>query len=68
MKYATIAIRKELKEKVKEFGTKKETYSDIIERLLKSAMERQFYDILMSEEGTISIDEALETAKKKWQK
>ena len=67
MKYTTIAIRMDLKEEIKEFATKKESYSAVIERLLKSARERQLYDILLSEEGTITVDEALENARKEWQ-
>ena len=68
MDHTTIAIRKDLKEQSMEFATKKESYSDIIERLLKSAKERQLHDILMGKEGTISIEEALKDAKKRWPK
>lgn len=68
MEHTTIAITKDLKEKIKEFGTKGETYSDVIERLYKSAVERQLHDFLMDDEGTISIEEALDKAKKRWQK
>ena len=64
----TIAITKDLKNRITEFGNKGETYSQILERLLKSAIERQLQDILMNEEGTISIEEALAKAKNKWQK
>jgi predicted CopG family antitoxin len=53
---------------MQEFGYKGETYSEIIVRLIKSAKERQVHDLLMNEENTISIDEALSNAKKKWQK
>ena len=66
MDHTTIAIRKDLKEQIMEFATKKESYSDIIERLLKSAKERQLHDILMSEEGTITIEEARKELNKKW--
>ncbi len=66
MENTTIAIRKDLKEKIMEFGTKKETYSDVIERLLKSAEQRLLHDILMSDEGCITIEEAIEEAEKKW--
>ena len=64
----TIAITKELKEKMSEFGNKGETYSQILSRLLESARQRQLHDLLMSEEETISIDEAILNAKKRWQK
>ena len=68
METTTIAITKELKERIMEFGSKGESYSDIIARLLKSAKERQLHDLLMNEEGTVSVDEALENAKKRWLK
>jgi len=68
MKQTTIAISKQIKEEIMEFGNKGETYSEVIQRLLRSAKERQLQDILMSEEGTISIDKALSDAKNKWQK
>jgi len=64
----TISIPKELCERIKEFGYKGETYSDIISRLYDSAKERQLHDLLMDEKGTISVEEALKKAKTKWQK
>ena len=68
MDNTTIAIRRDLKEKIMEFATKKESYSDVIERLLKSAIDRQLHDLLMNDENTISAKDALEKAKKQWQK
>ena len=68
MENTTIAIRKDLKEKIQEFAMKKETYSDVIERLLKSAEQRLLHDVLLSEEGFIPVEEALERARKKWRK
>ena len=66
MKNTTIALPEEIKEQIKEFGNKGETYTDIIMRLIKSARERQLHDLLMDEEGTVTIEEALEDAKKRW--
>jgi predicted CopG family antitoxin len=68
MDNSTIAINNDIKEMIKEFGNKGETYSEIILKLIKSARERQLQDILMDEENTIPIDEALENAKKRWQR
>jgi predicted CopG family antitoxin len=68
METTTIAITKNVKERIIEFGNKGETYSEILEKLLKGARERQIHDLLMDEDGTISIEEALTHAKKKWQK
>ena len=66
MEHTTIAIKKDLKEKIMEFATKKESYSEVIERLLDSAKERQLHDLLMSSENTITIEEARERLNKKW--
>ena len=66
MENTTIAIRKDLKEKINTLGNKGETYSDIIEKLYEIAKNRQIKEILLSEEGTISIDEARKELNKKW--
>ena len=68
MEHTTIAIKKDLKEKIMEFATKKESYSDVIERLLESAKERQLNDILFNEKGFIPIEQAMAEARKKWPK
>ena len=68
MEHTTIAIKKDVKEKIMEFATKKESYSEVIERLLESAKERQLHDLLMSDKNTITIEKALKKAEKKWQK
>jgi predicted CopG family antitoxin len=68
MENTTIAITKDVKEGIVELGNKGETYSEILRRLLKSARERQLHDLLMNEENTISIEEALTKAKKRWQR
>ena len=67
MQNTTIAINQWLKEEIEKFGTKGESYSQILERLLKSAKERMLYDVLMDEKECISIEEALAQAKKRWQ-
>ena len=68
MENTTIALTKELKEKISEFGNKGETFSDILQRLLKSAEQRLLHDVLMSREGCVTIEEAIEEANKKWPK
>jgi len=64
----TIAISREIRDQIKEYGNKGETYDDILARILNSAKERQLQELLMDEKGTITIDEALTRAKKRWQK
>jgi len=54
----TIAISVEIRDQLKEFGTKGETYEEVIARLLQSAKERQVRDLLMDERGTITLKEA----------
>ena len=68
MENTTIAITKSVQEKINEFGKKGETYSEIISRLIESAKKRQLYDLLMNEEDTVSIEEAIANSKKRWQK
>ncbi len=68
MENTTIAITNDIKNMIREFGNKGETYSEILLKLVNSAKERQLHDLLMNEEDTISIDEALDNAKKRWQK
>jgi predicted CopG family antitoxin len=67
MQNTTIAISPQIKEEIQQFGTKGESYSEILLKLIKSAKERQINDLLMNEEGTVPISEALANAKKRWQ-
>jgi predicted CopG family antitoxin len=64
----TIAVTNEIKEKISELGNKGETYSEVIARLIESARKRQLQDLLMNEEDSVSIDEAISNSKRKWQK
>jgi predicted CopG family antitoxin len=64
----TIAISNDIRDKIKEFGQKGETYDEIIARLLESAKNRQLQELLMDETDCIPIEEALARAKKRWQK
>jgi predicted CopG family antitoxin len=68
MENTTIAIKKDIKEKLMEFASKRETYSDVIERLLESAQQRLLNDVLFNEKGFIPIEEAMAEARKKWPK
>lgn len=62
----TISISKETRDKIKEFGSKDQSYDEIVLNLYKSAKERQLQDILFNEENTSEVKDALERAKKKW--
>ena len=65
MENTTIAISKEIKEKIKDFGNKGETYSEVILRLLESARKKQLQDLLMNEKDTVSVDDAISNSKKR---
>jgi predicted CopG family antitoxin len=67
-KLTTIALPMKVKDELQEFGSKGESYSDIIERLLESARQRLLQDVLMNSEGFIPIEEAIKEAEKKWPK
>jgi predicted CopG family antitoxin len=63
----TISVSMVVREQLKEYGNKGETYDEIIKRLIESARDRQLQELLMNTEDSISIDEALARAKKRWQ-
>ena len=65
---STIQISKETKALISTFGTKEDTYEDIIKRMYGVVVKEQLRELLMSSKKTISIDEAISRAKKKWQK
>ncbi|MBN1792418.1 hypothetical protein JW826_01920 [Candidatus Woesearchaeota archaeon] len=62
----TIAISNETRDQLKGFGNKGETYDEIIIRMLDAAKEKQLHDLLMDERGTITVDDALKQARKRW--
>ena len=64
----TIQISKETKEQISTFGTKEDTYDDIIKRIYSLAVKEQLRELLMSSKNTVSVDEAIARAKKKWRK
>jgi len=64
----TIQISEEVRDKIKSFGAKGETYQDIIERLYNIAVKEQLKELLMSSKNTISLEEARERLNKKWPK
>lgn len=54
----TIQISKETKDLLNSFGTKEDTYEDIIKRVYNLAVKEQLREFLMSSEGTITVEEA----------
>ncbi|MCF7861781.1 hypothetical protein K9M79_06060 [Candidatus Woesearchaeota archaeon] len=64
----TISIPKDMKEELREFGIKGETYELIIRRLIDKAKDKMVQDILMDTTDSIPIDQAIKEAKNRWQK
>jgi len=64
----TIQLNKETKDKISTFGSKGESYDDIIRRIYALALKEQLREFLMSDEGFIPIEEAIKEADKKWPK
>jgi len=62
----TIQIGKETKALISSFGSKEDTYEDIIRNMYKLAVKEQLREFLMSSENTISLDEARKELDKKW--
>jgi hypothetical protein len=63
---STIQLSKETKTLISSFGTKEETYEDIIKRLYKIAVKDQLKELLMSTENTITLEEARKRHSQKW--
>ncbi len=63
---STIQLSKETKHLITSFGTKEDTYEDIIKKMYELAAKEQLREFLLSSEDTLSIDEAIKQAKKKW--
>jgi len=68
MDITTIQLSKETKNKIASFGIKGESYDVILRRVYSLAIKEQLREFLMSNEGFIPIEEAIEEADKKWPK
>jgi len=62
----TIQLSNETKELIGTFGTKEDTYEDIIKKMYSMAVKEQLRQFLMSSEGTLTLDEARKRLSKKW--
>lgn len=68
MKITTIQLSEETKKKISTFGSKGESYDEILRRLYDMAVKTQLREFLMSSRNTISLDEARKRIEKKWPK
>ena len=66
MDTTTIAVRRDVRGMINEFGNKGETYSDILVRIINAAKRVQIRELLMDESGTVTIDEAIKEARRRW--
>jgi hypothetical protein len=64
----TIQLSQETKSLLGTFGTKEDTYDDIVKRMYSLAVKEQLREFLLSSENSIPIDEAIKRAKKQWQR
>lgn len=55
---STIQISKDVKDKIKSFGSKDETYEEIIKKLYDIAVKQQLREFLMGSEDTVTLEEA----------
>ncbi len=55
---STIQISKETKELISTFGSRDETYEDIIKRMYSLAVKEQLRDFLYSSEDSVTIAQA----------
>ncbi len=66
MEITTVQLSKETKEKISSFGTKGESYDEILKRIYALAVKEQLKEFLMSGKGFISLEEARRELDKKW--
>jgi hypothetical protein len=62
----TIQLSEETKALIATFGTKEDTYEDIVKRMYHLAAKEQLREFLMSSHKTISLDEARKRLERKW--
>ncbi len=64
----TIQLNEETKELISSFGTKKDSYEDIIKRMYTLAVKEQLREFLLSSQGTITLEEAKKRHAQRWSK
>ncbi len=64
----TIQLSEETKNMISTFGTKRDTFDSILIKIYHLAVKEQLRELLLSSENSMSIDEAIKRARKKWQK
>ena len=62
----TIQISQETKNLIGTFGTKEDTYEEIIKRMYRLAVKEQLSEFLMSSDKTITLEEAKRRHAQRW--
>ncbi len=62
----TIQLSGETKALIATFGTKEDTYEDILKRMYRLAVKEHLREFLMSSENTITLEEARQRLAKRW--
>lgn len=69
MEISTIQLSKETKEKIASFGSKGESYEDILKKIYSMAVKEHIRRFLMEDDDNfIPIEDAIKEAEKKWPK
>ncbi len=68
MENSTIQLSKETKKKISSFGTKGESYDQILNRIYSMAVKEQIRIFLMDDKDTITLEEFKKEVEKKWPK
>ncbi len=66
MEMTTIAISKELRNKLRDISNKGKSYDEIIEDMYETYKVQVLKEMLMDSSNSISIEQALKEAKDKW--
>lgn len=64
----TISISVEMREKLKNLGRAGDSYDDVIRRMYEATRKNLMVAYLYDESDSVTIDEAIAEARKKWQK
>jgi len=64
--HTTIQLSQDTKQLISTFGTKEDTYEEIIQRMYHLAVKEQLREFLLSSKNTISIEEARRRHAKRW--
>lgn len=64
----TISISEELREKLKNLGRAGDSYEDVIGRMYELTRKQLLLSYLYDDSDSVSIDDAIKEARKKWQK